>query len=58
MKDIVTRIPTEHEYGEIASAIGTMLERRDNGDQYVVGMKDGSTVELPSRAWWRIREDS
>jgi len=57
MKKIRTQIPTRIEYNDIAQSLGEAIESRDNGDQLTIKTREGLVVELPSRFWWRLRED-
>jgi hypothetical protein len=60
MKRIKTRIPTHDEYAAMILGIDLdIIEVREgsDGDSYVLPLGE-SLIEVPGRAWWRIREET
>ena len=60
MKQIKVRIPTVDEFESIAiNMAGQIIETREDssGTSYVIET-GGILIELPSREWWRVREEA
>jgi len=60
MKQIKVRIPTREEFEAIAiNMAGKIVETREDssGTAYVIET-GGMTIELPTREWWRVREEA
>jgi len=60
MKRIKVRIPTKDEFENIAiNMAGQIVEAREDssGTSYVIET-GGITIELPTREWWRVREEA